>query len=170
MAHSETMPIGVVVERRRLANPWQDHEWRAVAVLPGTPEAAPWTVIAEGDGWTRYHAGIATLEMFPKETETYQFNIESREPAVYVFLRRAESERGIELLGATVCAGEADVHSDAGDDLINAVPMPPDVLDWVRAFVAAHPRQDTFIKRERRRADPEALARGGGRRTDEHHG
>jgi hypothetical protein len=162
MAHRETMPVGIVVERRRLASPWQDHDWHAVAVLPGAPEAGPWTTIAEGDGWTRYHAGIALLEMFEKETQTYQFNIEGAQPAVYVFLRRADNERGIDLLGATVCAGEADAHSGAGDDIIDAVAMPPAVLDWVRAFVAAHPPLLDFYKRERRPADPEALARGDG--------
>ena len=43
----EVLEVGVVVERRVLQNPWVDHAWKPVAVLPGAPAAAPWTILAE---------------------------------------------------------------------------------------------------------------------------
>jgi hypothetical protein len=156
-----SMPVAVIVERRAIDNPWIDHSWKAVEVLPGAPATAPWTPLAEGPDWTRYLAGVATLAMYKAETETYKYNIEAEAPAVYVFLRRADEPPGLRLLGATVCAGEVDAHSDAGDDIIEAVPMPPAVQAWVAEFVAEHHVERVFHKRKRDRADPEALAKGG---------
>src|SRR3712207_9411554 len=103
-----SMPVAVIVERRDVDNPWIDHSWKAVEVLLGAPLAAPWTPIAAGPGWTRYLAGVAQLAMYKKETETYKHNIEAEVPAVYVFLRRADEEPGLRLLGATVCVGEVE--------------------------------------------------------------
>ena len=152
------MPVAVIVERRAVDNPWIDYSWKAVEVLPAAPLAAPWSTLAGGPGWTRYLAGVAQLAMYRKETETYKYNIEADVPAVYVFLRRVDDEPGLRLLGATVCVGEVEAHSDAGDDIVEAVPMPPEVRDWVTEFVALHHVERAFYKRKRDRADPEALA------------
>ncbi len=34
---TETMSAGVVLERRKIDNPWQDYAWQPVAVIPGAP-------------------------------------------------------------------------------------------------------------------------------------
>ncbi len=155
---TESRDIGVIVERRTVDNPWVDHSWKVVQILPGAPDSPPWTKLTEGEGWARYYAGPAELALYRHETETYQYNVESREPAVWVFLRRTQDERGIELLGASCDPGEAHAHNDTGDDMVEAVPMPEPILAWVADYVQRHPPQ-TFHKRERDRADPEALAR-----------
>jgi hypothetical protein len=59
----------------------------------------------------------------------------------------------------TVDPGEAHVHADAGNDLLEALPMPPALRAAVAAFVATHHREQVFHKRRRDRADPEAMAR-----------
>jgi len=155
------MPVGVVVERQAVDHPWIDHRWKPVAVLPGDPVARPWTVIGESEGVTRYHAGTAWLGLFRLETETYKYNLESAQPAVYVILRRVDEPPGIVLLAATVCPGEAHAHADTGDDLVEALPMPEPVASWLAEFVAAHHVEREHYKRKRDRADPEALARHG---------
>ena len=155
-----SMPIAVIVERHAIDNPWISHSWKVVEVLPGSPTASPWTVIATGPGWTRYLAGVTALELYRRETETYKYNVEAEAPAVYVFLRRDDGDPGIVLLGATVCVGEAEAHSDAGDDIVEATPMPPAIHAWVAEFVAAHHVERPFYKRKRDRANPEAMARG----------
>ena len=155
---TEVREIGIIVERHKLDNPWVDHRWKVVQVLPGAPASPPWTKLAEGEGWQRFYAGPAELALYRHETETYQFNIESREPAVWVFLRRAPGERGIEVLGASCDPGEAHAHNDTGDDVVESVAMPEFILAWVGDYVRRHPPQ-TFQKRRRDRADPEALAR-----------
>ena len=160
MAVTQTRRVGIVVERRRIASPWQDHVWRVVALLTGEPEAAPWTVLTDSKDCTRWFAGTAEIVLHDGEAETYRYNLDSPEPAVYVILRRDAAEPGLRLLAATVDPGEADIHADAGDDLMEALPMPPEIVGWVADFVARHPGERTFYKRRRDRADPEALARG----------
>ncbi len=84
-------------------------------------------------------------------------------PAVYVILRRdpgGGGERPWALHGATVDPGEIEAHADSGDDLIEAVPLPPAVAAWMRDFVARHHVERPLYKRRRDRADPEALAPG----------
>jgi hypothetical protein len=44
-------------------------------------------------------------------------------------------------------------------DAVEALAMPAEVVRRVAAFVAAHHVEREFFKRERKRADPEALAR-----------
>ena len=64
MSRSETMPVGIVVERRETDHPWQDHAWLPVAVIPGAPPAdadGEWRRLDAGEGWVHYHA--ATLEV-----------------------------------------------------------------------------------------------------------
>ena len=154
----ERMMVGVVVEHRRIDHPWQSHRWQAVDVLPGEPAAAAWTVLGQGEGWVRYLAGAAELSLFPGECETYAYNLQSREPAIYVVLRKSDDARGIKLLGATVDPGEAHAHADTGDDLVEALPLPGPVREWMEAFVAVHYVERTKWKRKRDRADPEAMA------------
>jgi hypothetical protein len=154
---AEAVPVAVIVERQAVDNPWADHRWVVVAILPGTPEVAPWTMVDEAPGRCRYFAGIAHLRLYPRETETLKYNLESREPAVYVFLRRTEKPPGIALIGATACPGEAHAHADTGNDQVEPVAIPPEIAARIADFVARHHVERPVWKRQRDTADPEAL-------------
>lgn len=161
------LPVAVLVERRKIDNPWVDHSYAAVDVLPGVPAATPWTEVAAGPGWTRYHAGTADIELFANETDNYKHNIESPAPSVWVVLRADDGPHGRQVHLATVNAGEIEAHVVGEVDTIAAVPMPGAVLDWVADFVARHHVERAFKKRKRDAADPESLAArrpDGGRR------
>jgi hypothetical protein len=146
--------IGVVLERRRVDHPWQEHAWRAVAVLPDVPAAPPGTEIAAGEGWARLYAGAAELELFPLETDSYKHNLEGTPPSVFVVLRRTESEPPLALHGATVCVGQAHAHADTMDNVVEALPMPAEIRDWLADFVARHHVERAWFKRKRDRVDP----------------
>lgn len=150
-------PVTVLVDRLVIDSPWATHRWQPALVLPGVAEAAPWSVLAEEATYTRFCAGTDSLALYPRETETYKYNIESDKPAVYVILRRTEAEPGVTLLKATVCPGEAHALNDSGDDIVEPVPMPPEIFDWVSAYVAENHQEQEIFKRKRDRADPEAL-------------
>lgn len=156
----ERWTVSVIVEKRPLKSRWQPFEWRPVAVLPSAVDTAPWTLLSEEGGVGRWFVGLSDLVLFEKETQVYKHNIEMREPAVYVVLRKDASERGVDLLLATIDPGEAHAHADTGDDILEAVPMPPEIHAWMSAFVAEHHVERGFWKRKRDRADPEALAVG----------
>lgn len=156
---TERMPVGVVVERRQLDGPWASERWTVAAIEPAGEAPQPWTLLAEGEGWQRFHAGIACLELFRTDTASYRDNLEARHPALWVILRRGPGPLGIELHAATVDPAEIEAHSDAGDDIIETAPLPAAVALWMTAFVARHHVERSFWKRSRDRADPEALAR-----------
>ena len=162
MSRAERREVGVVVERQAVDNPWADHRWRVTDLLPGPAQAPPWTLLDEGPGVQRYFAGNAALDLFPLETDTLKSNLEGPRPAVYVFLRASDAAPGIALHGATVCAGEAEAHADTGGDLVEAVPMPPGIRDWVADFVARHHVERPVYRRKRDRAGGERGTNSGG--------
>lgn len=156
-ATDERMTLGVVVEHRRVDLPWATDRWTVVELLPGRPAAEPWTPLGEGLGWRRYYAGAVELELYRGETDNYRDNLANERPSVFVILR-PEGDGRVSLHGATIDPGEIEAHSDAGDDLVEAVPLPPHVAAWMAEFVARHHVERPFYKRQRDRPDPEALA------------
>lgn len=149
--YRDRMMVGIVVERRKLSNPWQDEEWLPVAVLPGTPPQPPGSVLVEEPRLTRYFAGTLPIELFRKETASYKYNLEIGEPRVYVALRRDEAgPLPWRPLLATVAPDEAQAAMEGGEDIVDGVPMPDAVRRWVESFVAAHHVEEPFQKRKRR--------------------
>jgi hypothetical protein len=61
----------------------------------------------------------------------------------------------------TADPAEGEAWTEAGSDLVDVVPMPEPVHAAIDAFIAEHHVEQPFHKRERDRADPEALARRG---------
>ncbi|MBP2233196.1 hypothetical protein J2847_006531 [Azospirillum agricola] len=151
--------VGVVVERRRVDNPWVEASWQPTALIPPSPDRTDWSLIDEGPGWARYYAGAAEIALFPSEAENYKHNLDSGRPTAYVILRPGGGPLGVRLLAVTVDPGEIDTHSEAGDDLIEPLPLPSALALWMDGFVARHFVDRPFHKRKRDRADTEALAR-----------
>ena len=167
MGKQETIPLGIVLERRRLDHPWKDHDWIPVGVIPGAPERdshGEWLLLKEGDGWARYHCGTLPLELFRKETGAYKLTLAQVPPRVYVVLREDEDAGAMhEMVPFAVTASpvEAEEYLDTSEDIVESVPMPPDVVAFVRDFVEHHHVDEPFHKRKRKRYDPRA---GGGER------
>lgn len=164
MEKQESVPLGVVVERRRIDHPWKDHDWRPVAVIAGAPAmdpAGPWTLLREGDGWAQFHAGTLPLELYRSETEPYRVNLSQEPPRVFVVLRaRPDNAEGHELIPFLVTADpfEAQNYLNSGEEVVEPVAMPLEVLALVRDFVEVHHVETVFTKRQRKdakgRADP----------------
>jgi len=151
--------VGIVVERRRAQSPWIDFTWRPVAALAGLPDAAPWTMLSQdGDGAT-FYAGAAEIALYRTETVNYRDNLGSDVPMLWVALRPTGVEPPYEIFAVTADPAEGEAWTEAGSDLVEVVPMPEPVRAAIDAFVAEHHVEQPFHKRERARADPEALAR-----------
>jgi hypothetical protein len=159
MSAPERITVGVVMERRKASNPWVDYTWQPVSVLPGQPEAEAWTVLAEEEGRTVFYAGSVDIDLHPGVSDYYNDNLTAASPTIWVVLRQAEGDPPYRLFAATVDPAEGEAFTEAGTDLVEAVPMPDIVRDVVAAFAAAHPVQRYVFKRKRERANPEALAR-----------
>jgi Protein of unknown function (DUF3305) len=155
------LPVGVVVERRKATSPWADVLWRPIAVLAGLPEAAPWTPLASGNDATTFYAGAAEIELYRSEAGSYRRNLESETPLLWVALNATSGEPPYEIAAVTADPAEGEGLTEPGHALVEAVPMPESLREAITAFVAAHPIEPGFDKRQRDRADPEALARRG---------
>ncbi len=151
--------VGVVVAKRKLKSPWADYAWLPHSVLPAVPAAAPWTKLGAGEDEELYYAGPCEVWLHPSETAHYRDNLMSGRPSLWVALRPvAGNEYEVATVTADPYEGEALVG--AMDEIVEPVPMPPEIQDKVAAFFAAFHVERQFFKRKRDRADPEALARG----------
>lgn len=173
MSSTETIFLGVILERRQSNHPWQDHAWRPVAVVPGAPEVGGWRELRRGEGWVHYLAGTLPIELHRKFTDIYRFNLAQEIPRVFVVLRPNESDAGNEHevfpLLLTADPYEAENYLSSGDAVVEGVPMPDEVTAWVRAFVDEHHVDVPFKKRQRESYDPrrgDFSRRGGGRPHD----
>jgi Protein of unknown function (DUF3305) len=151
--------VGVVVERRASTSQWIDFVWQPVSVLPGQPEAEPWTVLSREEARTTFYAGTTTIELHPSDTGNYRDNLASGAPSVWVALRSTETDPPYRLLAATVDPSEGEAFTEAGSDVIEPVAMPELIREKVAAFVAEHHVERQFFKRKRDRANAEAMAR-----------
>ncbi len=161
----EKMMVGVVLERRRLDDPWRDHVWHALEVVPGVAEMSEWRKLSEDATGVRWLAAALPLEMFPKETDGYRMNATGESPSVFVVLRpdgAGGQGREMKAFHVTVCPFEAGNYGQSGTETVDAVLMPPEIRAWVEDFIARHHVEQPFRKRQRDRLDPDRVGFGRG--------
>ena len=152
--------VGVVVEQRKAKSAWVDCLWRPVSCLVGKTSAAPWTVLAAQPESTLFYAGEAAIELHRTETANYRDNLASGAPALWIALRPVESQWPYEILAVTADPAEGEAFTDAGSNIVEAVPMPPAVVESISRFIAEHHVERPFVKRRRQPAQPTPALRG----------
>ncbi|HEY5306451.1 MAG TPA: DUF3305 domain-containing protein [Pseudolabrys sp.] len=157
----QTISVGVLVERTKGVTQWSEFAWRAVSVLAGAPETPPWTKLSDDGARATYYAGTAEVELYRTETTYYRNNLESGTPALWVALRAADGEPPYSIATVTADPAEGESLTETATDMVEQVPMPKAIQQILAAFIAEHHVEQTFTKRKRDRADPEALARRG---------
>lgn len=152
----ERFPVAVIMERRRLSNPWVDEAWEAIGVVPAFDDAdpAPRAIVAE-DERQHWRTGGFAVELFRDEAENYFLNMSAPTPKVFVMWRREEG--GVRPMAVSVSYGEAARWLDSGEQ-VDGVPMSQEMADWVGAYVNMHYRPEP--RRKIRRNDPLADQRG----------
>ena len=152
-----TVSVAVLVERRPGVTVWQEHVWRALAVLEEAPEVPPWTRLRAEGGREVFFAGTAEVTLHRTDTPNYKDNLEAAEPRIWVLLR-PEGE-GMRLQAVTVDGGEAEIFTEGPRDILEALPLPPGLAALLREFVAAHHVERVFHKRKRDRHDGDRRGR-----------
>jgi len=158
MTAAVTIPIGVVIAREDIDSKWEDHVWRPIGVLPGAAPVEEWLELQRGEGWVHYHAATVPLELFRKEAEAYKYNLEGREPAIFVILTDEDDDDSDNPLGVhlvTVSPYEAADYLDSGELIVEPVEMPPELLALVRDFVDEHHVEEKFKKRKNIKVKPD---------------
>jgi len=96
-----------------------------------------------------FYAGGAAIELHRTETSNYRDNLASGAPTLWVVLRPTASEPQYELVAVTADPAEGEGLTDAGNNLVEQVPMPPHIAEMVGQFVADHHIDRPFVKRRR---------------------
>jgi hypothetical protein len=154
-----SIPVGVIVERVKATSQWTDYLWQPVGALIAVPETEPWTKLTDDGERATFYAGAAAIELHRTETPNYRDNLNSGTPMLWVALRPTDADPPYQLWTVTADPGEGEALTEAGTDLIEGVPMPEPIQQAVATFIAEHPYEHVFVKRQRDRADPQALAR-----------
>jgi hypothetical protein len=162
-----SIPVGVVVERHKASSPWLDFVWQPVSVLAGVPTASPWTPLGPAGPSTTFYAGAATIDLHRTETANYLSNLETGAPLLWVVLRPTGAEPPFDVLAVTADPAEGEAHTEAGNDLVETVPMPESLAQAVAAFVAEHHVERPFFKRQRDGNRPAGPNRGKSTRETE---
>jgi hypothetical protein len=153
------IPVGILVERRKAKSAWIDFTWKPVTALPGQPDASAWTRLSEDAEAVTFYAGATDIELYRTETGNYRENLGSGTPLLWIALRPTGSDPPYALFAVTADPAEGEAWTATDTNLVEAVPMPEAVRVALDAFVAEHHVERPFYKRERDRADPDALAR-----------
>ena len=86
-------------------------------------------------------------------------------PALWVVLRPTGAQPPYEVLAVTADPAEGEAFTEAGNDLVETVPMPGGHRQAIEAFVAEHHVERPFFKRQRDRTGrtsgrPDPIGRG----------
>jgi hypothetical protein len=154
----EAIEVGVIVARSNAKSQWIEFTWKPVSVLVGLPDAAAWTPLSQGDEQTTFYAGSAQVRLYRTETANYRDNLACGEPKLWIALRPTGADPPYRLLAVTADPAEGEALSETGSDLVDVVAMPASLRARIEQFVAQHHVERRSHKRQRDRADPEALA------------
>lgn len=149
---SQSAKLGVVLRRSPGVTSWSKWVWRATAVIPGAGEVS-WKLLRTQGDVTEHHASTHDLWLYVSDAEAYVHELQADVPSVYVIMRDVEEvtedEMPLSVLKVSVSPYEAQDYCDSGEELVERVPMPPAVLEWVTGFVDKHYCEEPFVKRRR---------------------
>ena len=164
----DSIEIGLVLERRKPVNPWAEHAWLPHAALAEAPAAAAWTPLGGNDSAEQFYAGPAIIRFHRGETANYRDNLATGAPKLWVALRPKGFDPPVEVVVVTADPAEGEAHTEAGSTVVDQLAMPENVARALAAYVAEHHVEQEFHKRQRKRYDPEQMAkRPGGRKGSE---
>jgi hypothetical protein len=160
----ERRNVGIVVARRCLGGSWQSHQWLPTAILPAAPDAASWTRLGATETDETYYVGPIELVLHASETSHYRDNLLAERPSIWVVLRPGPNDV-VEVVHATADPYEGEALADSVGDVVEAVPMPAEVRDWIARFFGTHHVEREFFKRRRDQFDPERPGHEGSSRV-----
>ncbi|MBO6758845.1 MAG: DUF3305 domain-containing protein [Roseibium sp.] len=150
------IPVGVIVERRKSKHPWADYTWTGVAVVPHAPPTDGWQQIMSADDVTQFQYAPVSVTLHRKMGEAYDANMETGAPSLWILLDDADTEPvPFAVRAVTADPYEAQAALDAGEGLIERLPMPKDMLLWAVDYLKQMPDPEAFKKRKRQSSRPE---------------
>jgi hypothetical protein len=148
--------IGVIVARRALASPWADHAWAPHAVLSAAPPIMPWTKLGDTGGAALFYAGASELALHASATAHYRDNLLGDQPSLWVGVRPLDRDLCV-VTTVTADPYEGEALTEGLGSIVDSVAMPPILQAAIADFVTRFHVERPFFKRERERADADAL-------------
>jgi hypothetical protein len=192
------LEVSIIMRREPIVGAmsrWQSHRWVLEdVVLEG--EASIDVVektallISKNDSIERWkHAGYG-VELYADDAEGYYLNVTTDAPCWFVLWRMEEiAQEGASITDAPIAKPEmvSLSYHDAGrwldaQETVEQVPLPPEVVAWLQAFVDEHhvvetkkrKRPESFKRLEDRFGNPASITTekkmGGGFQGDNNHG
>lgn len=146
-------PVSVIMESRPSNSVWQDESWDAVGVCSVSGDSldsdhqSSEKVIKLGDVEQVIYSDLK-LRLFLDECESYYHNLMSPKPGCFVIARENDNGRPVPFL-VSMSFDEAHAYQE-GDDLVYAVPIPPELYLWLEAYVIEHYAPVKRKKRKRK--------------------
>jgi hypothetical protein len=148
--------IGVIVARRALTSPWADHAWAPHAVLSAAAPIAPWTKLGDADYAAIFYAGASELALHSSVTAHYRDNLLGGQPSLWVCVRPLDRDLCV-VTAVTADPYEGEALTEGLGSIVEPVAMPPILQATIADFVTRFHVERPFFKRERDRADADAL-------------
>jgi len=148
-----SFPVSVIMESRPSQNKWVDEVWDGVGIVSqsGTTRDDV-KVIDQGEVKQVIYGGLK-INLHLDECESYYHNLMSPKPGCFIVAREEdedgeETEIPIPFL-VTMSFDEAHAYLE-GDDIVYAVPIPPELYSWVEAYIVENYSAEKRIKRKRK--------------------
>ncbi len=142
--------FGVILERRPATSKWADWVWGVAAVVPDAPQTNGWVEMEREGDVVRYLSAAYTVSLHHRMVEAYDSNIETGSPAIWAALFEDDKANPPwRVIGVTVDPYQAQSWQEAGEGLIERLPMPAETVVWVANFLKALPEPPRFSKRRR---------------------
>ena len=155
-----SLVVAVVMRRERIQGPmsrWQPMRWVLADVVPNEASfgVEPRLLFKSDDEERWLHPGIV-VELYRDDAEGYYLNVSTELPCWFVFWRMEEqatvaAEPIARPLVVTLSYYDAGRWLDA-QEMVEQVPAPPEVVQWLQAFVDAH-----HVQEPKRRKRPESF-------------
>lgn len=160
MAYQDSI-VGLVVERWAAVSTWGSVTWRPTTVFASAPEVADWTPLG-GDGTrAQFYAGAHVVHLYSTETANYRDNLATGNPLLWVVLRPNGDEPPVEVVAVTADPAEGEAFTEPGQDVVETVAMPPELVEIVAQFIADHHVEQVFEKRKRDKTGAKSYGPGG---------
>jgi hypothetical protein len=152
-----SFPVSVIMESRPSKSQWVDETWNGIGVVVGAIAQSGTSkddikLIAQGEVKQVIYGGLK-ISLHLDECESYYHNLMSPKPGCFI-VAREEDEDGEETdipipFMVTMSFDEAHAYLE-GDDVVYAVPIPPDLYSWVEAYIVENYSAEKRKKRKRK--------------------
>ncbi len=171
MAERPSIGVAVVMRREHIDNPWQPWRWMLSEVIAQEPGfgGQPRLMRKNDQEELWLHPGFV-VELFRDDAEGYYLNATTAAPGWFVLWRMEDEPTLSDEPLARPTMVSLSYH-DAGrwldaQETVEQVPAPPDVVEWMRAFIDEHhvlepkrrKRPDSFKSLQDRFGNPAAVS------------